>query len=422
MSATIGQQLRRAREQQGLTLEQAAALTHIRPHYLRALEEGEWEKLPSTAQGRGFLRLYAASLGLDGDALLNASQTPLPAAPTEEAPSSPAQPSVEEPTRPLPLPGDRSTAIFQEVGQHLQERRALLGLSLEEVARQTHLRLSHLQALEQGDMESLPSPVQVRSLLGRYATFLGMDSEQVLLRFAEGLQARLATRQTVGGERKSRPKRPRSAAVGRPRRLLAMDVFLAAGITLLMGVLVLWIAIRIFAQVSAQTPTPTAPLVAEALLATPTPSETPTPPPSPTPPPTFTLPGPEATDPLSGALFTPLARRVQVALEVRQRTWMRVVVDGKLEFEGRALPGSAYTYAANQAVEVLVGSGSAVRLVFNGSDLGPMGTFGQVVHYIYTPQGALFPTPTVTPTAAATPTPAPTQPPSPTPLSATATP
>jgi len=56
METSIGQQLRKARETQALTIDQAAAATRIRAHYLSAIELGEWDKLPSVVQARGFVR------------------------------------------------------------------------------------------------------------------------------------------------------------------------------------------------------------------------------------------------------------------------------------------------------------------------------------------------------------------------------
>lgn len=61
---TIGEQLKQARLAKGLTLEQASEATRVRPHYLQALESDQRSALPSTVQGRGFLRLYADYLGL----------------------------------------------------------------------------------------------------------------------------------------------------------------------------------------------------------------------------------------------------------------------------------------------------------------------------------------------------------------------
>ena len=70
MTETIGQQLRQAREARSLTLEQVAQATHMRVHYLQALEANDIEALPSLVQARGFLRSYADFLELDAESLL----------------------------------------------------------------------------------------------------------------------------------------------------------------------------------------------------------------------------------------------------------------------------------------------------------------------------------------------------------------
>ena len=62
----IGATLREARERRQLTYEQVEAEIKIRAKYLRALEEEEFDSLPSGTYVRGFLRAYASYLGLDG--------------------------------------------------------------------------------------------------------------------------------------------------------------------------------------------------------------------------------------------------------------------------------------------------------------------------------------------------------------------
>ena len=59
----IGATLREARERRQLTYEQVEAETKIRAKYLRALEEEEFDSLPSGTYVRGFLRAYASYLG-----------------------------------------------------------------------------------------------------------------------------------------------------------------------------------------------------------------------------------------------------------------------------------------------------------------------------------------------------------------------
>ncbi len=61
----LGQWLREARQAKGLSLEQTEAQTHIRIKFLTALEEGNYEDLPSEVYTRGFVRNYALFLDLD---------------------------------------------------------------------------------------------------------------------------------------------------------------------------------------------------------------------------------------------------------------------------------------------------------------------------------------------------------------------
>jgi len=63
----IGRRLREVREEQGLTLEQVGQEITIYPRQLEALEEGNYEALPSPLWARGFLIMYANHLGLEGE-------------------------------------------------------------------------------------------------------------------------------------------------------------------------------------------------------------------------------------------------------------------------------------------------------------------------------------------------------------------
>jgi hypothetical protein len=62
----IGTSLREARLRRGTDFAQAELATKIRGKYLRALEEEQFELLPSETYVKGFLRTYAEYLGLDG--------------------------------------------------------------------------------------------------------------------------------------------------------------------------------------------------------------------------------------------------------------------------------------------------------------------------------------------------------------------
>jgi hypothetical protein len=62
----IGNSLREARVRQALDFPQVELATKIRAKYIRALEEEEFDVLPSGTYIKGFLRSYADFLGLDG--------------------------------------------------------------------------------------------------------------------------------------------------------------------------------------------------------------------------------------------------------------------------------------------------------------------------------------------------------------------
>jgi cytoskeleton protein RodZ len=478
MTDSIGQQLRQAREARSLTLEDAARATHIRVYYLKAFEAGEFEILPSLAQGKGFLRAYAGFLGIDPQPLIVdleneiGNPTSQPGAAAEAGPEAQmARPPAQPVSLPAPSRANRSVtssqpdtraaqAIFIEIGGRLRHQRELLGLSLEDVERHTHLRTHYLTTLEAGKLQGLPSPVQGRGMLHNYAIFLGLDPEPLMLRFAEGLQALLAARQAA--EKKTTQPRKSSRQTGRApgaagggpvgtdgaasaagsipapthatpgqltlRRFFSLDILFGAAIVIFLAAFMIWGGVRILDLRSSsvsQTSTPTAPSIADVLstnsAVTPTaPALELTEPVSDTllgpvqtlPLPTL-APGQELTStvqinsPLAGSPTLAESGPIQVNLAIRQRTWMRVLVDGKVEFEGIALPGSAYPFSGDNSVEVLTGNGAAIQVIFNQADLGVLGSYGAVVDDIYTLKGIQTPTPSITPTQRRTATPPP---------------
>ncbi len=96
MSDTIGARLRQARELRKLTLQQASETTKVRIHYLEALESDDYSAIPSAAQARGFLRIYADFLALDLGDLTSAMQPAFPAGALDRD----ALPADPKPARP----------------------------------------------------------------------------------------------------------------------------------------------------------------------------------------------------------------------------------------------------------------------------------------------------------------------------------
>ncbi|MBI1793191.1 MAG: DUF4115 domain-containing protein [Chloroflexi bacterium] len=317
-------------------------------------------------------------------------------------------------TADFPLPAEvnkpalSSEEIFVEIGQQLRKRREMLSLTYDEIERNTRVRAIFLKALEDGALESLPSPVQTRGILANYAVFLDLDVDTILLRFADGLQARHRERRA---QRPVRKRAPMTVSTVLPpwRAFISTDLLFGGSVAILLALFAIWgIGFVILAQ-SAPRPKATAPSISEILVAgTPTALQEVT-----------LIP---AQDTLIAATQEILATAeaptlgssitVQINLVATARTYLRVTVDGKVKFDGRVEPGSAYPFDAESQIEVLVGNAAALKVTYNGRDLGLMGNFGEVIDRVYSAQGIATPTGTQPPTATATPnitlTPSPT--------------
>src|SRR5260221_70820 len=62
---TIGEILRSQRQHHNTTIDQLSRMTRIRAEYLEALEENQFEKLPSSVFVKGYIKSYAAVFGFD---------------------------------------------------------------------------------------------------------------------------------------------------------------------------------------------------------------------------------------------------------------------------------------------------------------------------------------------------------------------
>jgi cytoskeleton protein RodZ len=72
---SVGRDLRAAREDIGLTVEEVAAHLRIRADYLAAIEAENFEALPAPAYATGFLRSYARFVGLEPERVVAAYKT-----------------------------------------------------------------------------------------------------------------------------------------------------------------------------------------------------------------------------------------------------------------------------------------------------------------------------------------------------------
>jgi len=310
-----------------------------------------------------------------------------------------------------------SKEIFRELGVTLRKQREALSLSIPDVERYTRLRQHYLRAMESGHFDELPSLVQGRGMLSNYATFLNLDAEEILLRYAEGLQQRRLEKLPPATSDVPAAKGAKQASG--MRRLMTPDLLIGVSLILILFVFVVWTAARINSigggELKATLPS-VGEVLSETLTATPdagavSGTETAGGDPNPAATATQGLPVAGPSEAPSPTLAPINSDPLQVYIVARQRAFLRVVIDGQIKFNARVVPGNAYPFSGKQTIELTSGNAAALQVFFNQQDLGTLGGEGDVLRLTFTQSGAVtptpLPTPTVTPTVGITVTPGP---------------
>ena len=180
---------------------------------------------------------------------------------------------------------------------------------------------------------------------------------------------------------------------------------MVAGIILALSLVtfIVWGTMQVTALRSEESIEPTAPSIAEVLLPSPTSSRIPTFTPTPSPP---LDEGGEGINAAGNAVIEETQEVVNVsrtdegALQVQiiaeQRAWMRITVDGKVEFDGRITPGTIYGFAGEEYIEINTGNGAGLQVIYNNQDIGILGDMGEIINFVININGIQTPTPTIT--------------------------
>lgn len=273
------------------------------------------------------------------------------------------------------------------IGNALRFAREDKPMSIEQAANATRIRLDHLIAFEEEDFARLPAAVFARGLLRTYASFLGLDGNELvgLLDAHQLLETNLAVR--------SETPRLASGGSNAPKLLLTLAIILIFAA----------LAYYLYSQYSAfvnyervfvaSTPAAIAPSPPSAsptiasppatgvpLASAPTPSAPPTPgtaPATPTQSPASPTPGPQPS-PSPTAL-----KAVNIEARFSGRVWLQVVVDDQQIFQGTLNAGDRRVWTGKK-VFLWAGNAGAVEIVYNGKPQGRLGAVGEVVKTTWT--------------------------------------
>jgi transcriptional regulator with XRE-family HTH domain len=279
---------------------------------------------------------------------------------------------------------------MEEIGKTLKEARSRLGLTIEEVERSTRIRTHYLEALENGELSSLPSQAQARGFLRNYAEYLGLDHQAILQHYAEFISSQRTRpyRRTRLSEATTQP------AVRVRTRRISSDLIIAAVITVAVLAVLIWgfgrVATSLRERTQAASPfliptfTPESIVsAAEAPVATEQPAQQ-----------VGTIQGTPTADLEFEAVLTNV---VDLRLLVIRGALVIVEVDGEEVYRGRPNTGDLLEFQGSEQVRVTTGNGGGLRAFYRGEDQGLLGEQDEVVVRFWTLQGAITPTPTQTP-------------------------
>ena len=73
-------------------------------------------------------------------------------------------------------------------GENLRRERELRGISLEEIAATTKIKVGFLEAMEKDDLARLPGGIFARGFMRTYASYLGLDADQFIAEYQAAAQ------------------------------------------------------------------------------------------------------------------------------------------------------------------------------------------------------------------------------------------
>ncbi|QKS01322.1 helix-turn-helix domain-containing protein [Sphingomonas sp. CL5.1] len=231
-------------------------------------------------------------------------------------------------------PGEQTTLFPRPVGERLRSAREAQGMSLAEIAARTRVPQRHLEAIENGSYDSLPSPTYAVGFVRAYARTVGEDEVDL---------AR-ATREEVA--RIGRPvAQYQPYEIADPSRVPSRGlVIVAAGVALAVVVLaVLWFAVGMWRGSGGPGAAP-APAVSVPV-------------------------------PASHASATPQAGPGHVTLTASDSVWLRVYdADNKTLYLGTMKAGDRYDVPPDaRDPKINVGRPDKLTVTLNGSALPPLG-------------------------------------------------
>lgn len=262
---------------------------------------------------------------------------------------------------------------MESLGQHLKKRREEKGISLEDISRVTKINLSYLKDMEEERFDQLPAPIFTVGFLKQYAQCIGLDPEDVVLRY------RLAVEKDTGFRREDSQEK---SWVGRRR-----SFWVVAGCVC--GLVLLWIFLypgtknggervrSIRLPRSSSTEMKKEELKKELEIQTDIARGSP---------PNSLLSAGEGEEPVTNVgNGTAGNGPVAITLQALRETWVQVTLDEQTSELRVMKKGDRFPFQAERKIHLKIGNGNGVRIFYNGKAYESLGQKGEVVHIVFPP-------------------------------------
>ena len=271
------------------------------------------------------------------------------------------------------VPQHEAPRTPQGVGTMLKAERERLGLSREQITEKTRMRIQVVDAIENEAWEALPPPVYVRGFLRSFAKILGLSQEAVIELYAKSVPP--APVQVPQPER-SRNRRQRAWPV-----LLTLAVLVAAyGMWHFSPSLQVNRGSREAEKKGRDVASaPSLPAVASPLPVRPVEEPVKTETTRAQSSSQETPPTPQGSEGPAGDQAGDEDTWLSLTGTVREKTWLRITIDGKEEKEYLFEPGARPQWRGKEKFYVFIGNAGGIDFELNGKKVGNLGKPGQVV-------------------------------------------
>ncbi|MBP2652047.1 MAG: putative transcriptional regulator [Firmicutes bacterium] len=297
---------------------------------------------------------------------------------------------------------------MQTVGEILRSEREKKGLTIKDIEKGTSIRGLYIQALEDGDYKVLPGEVYLKGFLRNYATFIGLDPQEMLKLYHQSQNPEPPVPEPVPEQKQKPVKEPKpvpeqklakeptsvtepaaesQAEHMEPRRSTSASRWPVVAVAVVAVIIVGWGAVSYFgtstppenkAKVEQPAVPPATQQVAPNVAKTPAPG-------------TPAAPGVKAPGAADG-------KPVAVSAKFTAECWVRATVDGKEVYLGTPKVGETLSWSADKDVTLKLGNAGGVEMTYNGQSQGRAGYDGEVAVKTFS---ANTPAPTTTPAPAA---------------------